>query len=101
MADIQRRDRKAYGEIQKFFRDQLERTGDLGVKMRGEWEGCRRAHVYGDRYRIIWRELPETEDYAGGPDDKIIPVQVLRAGPKTLPSGETIYQQPNPAAEQD
>jgi hypothetical protein len=58
MAGIQRRDRKAYGEIQKFFRDQLERTGDLGVEMRGEWEGCRRAHVYGDQYRVIWRELP-------------------------------------------
>jgi hypothetical protein len=101
MVGIQRRDRKAYGEIQKFFRDQLERTGDLGVEMRGEWQGCRRAHVCGDRYRVIWRELPEIDDYAGDPDDKIIPVQVLRAGPKTLPSGETIYQQPNPATEPD
>jgi hypothetical protein len=99
MERIKRKDRKAYGEIQKFFMEQLVKTGDLGIEMRGEWQGCRRAHICADRYRIVWRDLPEIEDYEGGPDDKIVPVEVLRVGPKVLPSGETIYQQPNPAAE--
>jgi hypothetical protein len=65
MDRIRRQDRKAYGEIQKFFRE-LEKASGLGIGMRGEWEGCRRAHVCDDRYRVIWRDLPETEDYAGG-----------------------------------
>lgn len=98
MDRIKRQDRKAHGEIQKFFRE-LERISGLGVEMRGEWEGCRRAHVCDDRYRVIWRDLPETEDYAGGPGDTVVPVVVLRVGPKVLPSGETIYQQPRPEEE--
>jgi hypothetical protein len=98
MARIRRQDRKAHGEIQKFFRE-LEKTRDLGIEMHGEWEGCRRAHVCDDRYRVIWRDLPETEDYAGDADDTVVPVVVLRVGPKVLPSGETIYQQPRPKPE--
>lgn len=46
-----------------------------------------------------WRDLPETDDNAGGADDTVVPVEVLRVGSKMLPGGETIYQQPNPADE--
>jgi hypothetical protein len=98
MARIKRQDRKAHGEIQKFFRE-LEKTSGLGIEMRGEWRGCRRAHVCDDRYRVIWQDLPETKDYAGSADDTVVPVVVLRVGPKALPSGKTIYQQPRPEAE--
>jgi hypothetical protein len=98
MDRIKRQDRKAHREIQKFFRE-LEKPSGVGIEMRGEWEGCRRAHVCEDRYRVIWRDLPETEDYAGDADDTVVPVIVLRVGPKLLPSGETIYQQPRPGAE--
>ena len=95
MDRIKRQDRKAHREIQKFFRE-LEKASGLGIEMRGEWEGCRRAHVCEDRYRVIWRDLPET---AGDAADTVVPVIVLRVGPKLLPSGETIYQQPRPRAE--
>lgn len=44
MDRIKRLDRKAYGEIQRFFRE-LEKTGNLGTAMHAEWEGCRRAHL--------------------------------------------------------
>lgn len=64
MDRIKRLDRRAFGEIQKFFKE-LEGTGDLGTPMHGEWEGCRRAHVCHDLYRVIWQELSEIEDYAG------------------------------------
>ncbi len=93
MEHINRRDRKAYGEIQKFFKE-LEQSDGLGYPLRGEWEGCRAAHVCSDRYRVIWRELPETEDYSGAHDDTVVPVQVLRVGLKAPTKGTTIYQQP-------
>ena len=98
MDGIKRQDRKAHSEIQKFFR-KLEKTSGLGIEMRGEWEGCRRAHIYDDRYRVIWQDLPETEDHAGGVGDTVVPVVVLRVGPKLLPGGQTIYELPRPAAE--
>jgi len=92
LARIKSRDRKRYGEIQRFLRE-LEGHADLGIPLRGEWEGCRRAHVCDDRYRVIWRELPEVEDYEGASGDTVIPVQVLRIGPKVMLAG-TIYEQP-------
>jgi hypothetical protein len=98
MDRVKRVDRKAYGEIQKFFRD-LEKTGDLGTRMHAEWEGCSRAHVCNDLYRVIWQDLPEVEDYAGAAGDTVVPVVILRVGPKMLPTGETIYHQPRPGAE--
>jgi hypothetical protein len=78
---IKSQDRKIYGEIQNFLRE-LEKRADLGVSLHGDWEGCRRAHVCDDRYRVIWRDLPEIEDYEGAAGDMVIPVQVLRVGPK-------------------
>jgi hypothetical protein len=90
---IKRQDRKAYGEIQKFFRE-LEQSDDLGYRLHGEWAGRRAAHVYNDRYRVIWQELPEIEDYTGAEDDKVVPVQVVRVGLKTPTGGGTIYEQP-------
>jgi len=74
----------------------LAKRVGLGVPLHSEWEGCRRAHVCNDRYRVIWKELPEIEDYEGGEGDTVVPVQVLRVGPKVLLGGGTIYQQPNP-----
>jgi hypothetical protein len=72
MDGIRRLDRKAYGEIQKFFME-LEKTADLGSAMHAEWEGCRRAHVLNDLYRVIWQDMPEIEDYEGGADDTVVP----------------------------
>ncbi len=92
MDRIRRRDRKAYGEIQKFFRE-LEASNGLGYPLRGEWEGCQAVHVCSDRYRVIWRDLPEAEDYSGAEDDTVVAVQVLRVGLKTPTRGTTIYQQ--------
>jgi hypothetical protein len=96
MDRIKRRDRKIYGEIQKFFRDELEKKADLGIALHGELEGWRRAHICDDRYRVIWRDLPEIEDYTGASGDKVVPVQVARVGPKTPAGGGTIYEQPIP-----
>jgi hypothetical protein len=93
MALIKRRNRKAYGEIQKFFRE-LEKSDKLGYPLHGEWAGCRAAHVYNDHYRVIWQELPEIEDYTGAEDDRVVPVEVVRVGLKTLTGGGTIYEQP-------
>jgi hypothetical protein len=92
---IKRQDRKAYGEIQKFFRE-LEKSDKLGYGygLRGEWAGRRAAHVYNDRYRVIWQELPEIEDYTGAAEDTVVPVQVVRVGLKTPNGGGTIYEQP-------
>lgn len=94
MARIKSRDRKRYGEVQRFLRQLADHT-DLGVPLHGEWEGCRRAHVCDDQYRVIWRDLAEVEDYAGKDGDTVVPVQVLRVGPKVMLSG-TIYEQPRP-----
>jgi hypothetical protein len=97
MARIKSHDRKLYGEIQKFFKE-LERSADLGVPMHGEWEGCRRAHVCNDRYRVIWQELPEVEDHSGAEDDTVVSIEILRVGPKVQLRG-TIYEQPRPPSE--
>jgi hypothetical protein len=56
------------------------------------------AHVCDDQYRVIWRELPEIEDYEGADGDTIVPVQVLRVCPKVMLAG-TIYEQPSPPGE--
>lgn len=81
MDRIKSQNRKIYGQIQNFLRE-LENRSDLGVPLHGEWEGCRRAHICDDRYRVIWRDLPEIEDYEGAKGDVVVPVQVLRVGPK-------------------
>jgi hypothetical protein len=75
----------------------LGKRADLGVPLHGQLEGCRRVHVCDDRYRVIWRDLPDIEDYEGGADDMVVPVQILRVGPKVLLSGGTIYEQPDPS----
>ena len=67
--------------------------------MHGEWEGCRRAHVCDDRFRVIWRDLPEIDDYEGSEGDTVVPVKVLRVGPKVQVGG-TIYEQPLPPSEE-
>jgi hypothetical protein len=94
MARLKQQDRKAYGEIQKFFKEQLETSGGLGHPLHGEWEGYRAIHVYNDRYRVIWRELSEIEDYAGAEDDTVVPVEVVRVGLKKPLSGGTVYERP-------
>ena len=83
MAGLKQQDRKACGGIQKFFSDQLAATEDLGYPLRGEWEGSRAIHVYNDRYRVIWREMPETEDYTGA-----------EVGLKKPLSGGRVYERP-------
>lgn len=94
MAGLKQQDRKAYGEIQKFFKEQLATSEGLGYPLRGEWEGSRAIHVYNDRYRVIWREMPEIEDYAGAEDDTVVPVEVLRVGLKKPLNGGSVYERP-------
>ena len=94
MAGLKQQDRKAYGEIQKFFKEQLATHDDLGYPLRGEWESSRAIHVYNDRYRVIWREMPEIEDYTGAEDDTVVPVEVLRVGLKKPLSGGSVYERP-------
>ena len=47
MASLKQQDCKAYGEIQKFFREQLEINADLGYPLRGEWSGYRAIGLSG------------------------------------------------------
>jgi hypothetical protein len=94
MARLKQQDRRAYGEIQKFFKEQLETSDDLGYSLHGEWEGYRAVHVYNDRYRVIWRELPEIEDYTGAEDDIVVSVEVVRVGLKKPLRGGTVYERP-------
>jgi hypothetical protein len=77
--------------------DSLERTPDLGYPLEGEWEGCFAVHCGRDRYRVIWEILPAEEDYEGDPGDEVIPVVILRVGPKTDTQGHTIYEDPRPS----
>ena len=94
MAGLKRQDRKAFGEIQKFFIEQLATHDDLGYPLRSEWEGYRAIHVYNDRYRVIWREMPEVEDYAGAEDDTVVAAEVVGVGLKKLLSGGSVYERP-------
>ena len=95
MARLKQQDRKAYGEIQKFFKEQLATNEGLGYPLHGEWEGSRAIHVHNDRCRIIWREMPEIEDYAGAEDDTVVPVEVLRVGLKKPLSVGSVYERPS------
>jgi hypothetical protein len=47
------------------------------------------------RYRVIWEILPPIEDYEDVTDE-VIPVVILRVGPKTDVHGHTIYEDPRP-----
>jgi len=49
------------------------------------------VHVGSDRYRVIWEMLDPTDDYTGAADE-VIPVVILRIGPKTDAQGRTIYE---------
>jgi hypothetical protein len=45
---------------------------------------------------VIWEILPAIEDYEGDPGDEVVPVAILRVGPKTDERGHTIYESPRP-----
>jgi hypothetical protein len=98
LAVLKRRASKVYKEARKLFRV-LEKTPDLGYPLEDEWEGCFAVHVGSDRYRVIWEILPPVDDYAGASGDQVIPVVVLRVGPKTDEYKRTIYEQPRPPAD--
>jgi mRNA-degrading endonuclease RelE of RelBE toxin-antitoxin system len=83
-------DIKAWREIQKLF-DTLETTPDLGYELGGAWAGCMAVHVGKDRYRVIWELFPPEDDYSGLAD-QVVPVVILRVGPKTDRRGRTIYE---------
>jgi hypothetical protein len=70
----------------------------MGYPLEGEWEGCYAVHTGRDRYRVIWEILPAIEDYTGEPGDEVVPIVILRVGPKTDTQGRTIYGEPRPAA---
>lgn len=96
MARIKRQNRKIHGQIQRFFKERLENSSDVGDPLHGDWEGCQRAHICDDKYRVIWRDLPETADDTGAEGDTVVHVEVLRVGPKVQITGGTIYEQPRP-----
>lgn len=99
MRRLRRQDPKTHREIQGpggLF-DNLESTPDLGYALEGEWEGCYAVHIGRDRYRVIWELLPPVEDYEGDPGDEVVPVVILRVGPKTDEQGHTIYESPRPS----
>jgi hypothetical protein len=85
-------------EIERLW-DALERAPDLGYPLRGEWEGCYCVHLGHDRFRVIWEILDPEPDYDGPEGAEVIPVVVLRIGPKTQRGGETIYEQTRPTRE--
>jgi hypothetical protein len=95
MADLKAKQRRIYAQVQQFFKD-LEKSGELGYALRDEFEGFRAAHICNDRYRVVWRDQPEIEDYTGREGDTVIPVEVVLVGPKNTSSG-TIYERGNPA----
>jgi hypothetical protein len=94
MRALKRRDPKTHREIERLF-DVIETTPDMGYELRDEWEGCMAVHCGRDRYRVIWEPLPPEEDY-DGITDEIIPVVILRVGPKTDSAGRTIYEDGRP-----
>lgn len=94
MNRLRRRDRKAWQEIERLL-DVIERTPDLGYELRDEWEGCMAVHAARDRYRVIWEVLDPEEDYEGTTDE-VVPIVVLRVGPKTDATGRTIYETERP-----
>ena len=48
-----------------------------------------------DRYRVIWEIADPNEDYENLAD-QVVPVVILRVGPKTDSQGHTIYVSPRP-----
>jgi hypothetical protein len=77
--------------------DQLEKSPDLGYPLSGEWQGCYAVNIGQDRYRVIWEVMEPMEDYESDPGDEVIPVVILRVGPKTdARTGRTIYESPRP-----
>jgi mRNA-degrading endonuclease RelE of RelBE toxin-antitoxin system len=91
---LKRQDPKAHREVDQMF-DKLELKPDLGYELRDEWEGCRAIHVGRDRYRVIWEVLDPEPDYTGVADE-VVPVVILRVGPKTDAAGRTIYDRGRP-----
>ena len=96
MARVKARDRIAHRKIEELFRV-LERSADFGYPLRDPWTGYQAVHVAQDRYRVIWREFPPESDYTGGDGDEVVPVVVVRVGPKTDAQHRSIYDEPPPA----
>ena len=74
----------------------LERLPELGYPLRGEWAGavrCTAAMID----TASWRILEPIEDYEGQ-TDLVVPVAILRIGPKTDRRGRTIYERAAPSS---
>jgi hypothetical protein len=54
------------------------------------------VHAGADKYRVIWEIMPPIEDYERAPGDQVVPIAILRVGPKTDAQGRTIYEEPRP-----
>jgi hypothetical protein len=77
--------------------DQLEAGRfDFGYELRDPWPpGCFAVHCGDDKYRLIWKVYPEEDDYSRPEGSKVIPIVVLRLGPKTSYSeGTLLYDEP-------
>lgn len=70
---------------------------DFGYELRegSEWEDCFACHIGSDRYRVIWELLPAEEDFENAADE-VVPILILRVGPKTDEFGRTIYEDGRP-----
>jgi hypothetical protein len=53
------------------------------------------VHCGQDRYRVIWEVLDPEEDYTGIADE-VVPIVILRVGPKTDSKGVSVYNQERP-----
>jgi hypothetical protein len=87
---LRRRDRSAWQKYDELS-DLLRVDPEIGYELEDEWTGYRAIHIGNDRYRVIWRIDPPEEDYERPEGSQVIPVIVVRIGPKTSAVGVTIY----------
>ena len=71
--------------------DVLRDNPSIGYELADEWAGYRAVHIGNDRYRVIWRIDPPEEDYTRAEGCQVVPVVVVRIGPKTNMMGKSIY----------
>lgn len=94
MQVLKRRDLQTYREVNRLL-DLIETEPSLGYELQGPWAGCMAVHCGRDRYRVIWIVLDPEEDYTGT-TDWVVPITVVRVGPKTDSRGATIYERGRP-----
>jgi mRNA-degrading endonuclease RelE of RelBE toxin-antitoxin system len=98
LSEIKRSNIGAYRAIDTYIYEVVEkRPLAAGTPLRDEWTGCRSGHAGRDRYRVIWEVLDPEDDYEGQEGDQVVPVVILRVGPKIDALGHSIYEQDRPS----